>query len=185
MMYPRDPIAPGLVPSLARAGGNLTGLTVLALRLAPQRLELLKEMLPRVSQVAVLWSLDEADPLPLIAGTGRAAQALRLRLQSLEIRHPGEIEAAFDAAVVERVHALFVMGQSVIATRRCRVLELAVECHLPEMYGVTESVRAGALMSYAMSPRPISPRGLPRGPHPQGCQSRWTSPSSNPASSTS
>jgi putative ABC transport system substrate-binding protein len=98
-----DPVASGLVASLARPGGNITGLTYVHDQLAGKTIELLKDAAPSVSRVAVLWNPDHSDPE--FRETQRAAPALRVQLQSLEVRGPGDFEGAFQAATQERAEA--------------------------------------------------------------------------------
>ena len=150
MVFERDPVAEGLVASLARPGGNLTGLTVFSRQLGPKRLELLHEALPGVTRVAYLWdravSTEATTSLQIAEGP---AQALGLQLQSLEIREPSDLDAAFEAA--SREHAEAVSAVSPIASgQRARVIALAAHYRLPAMYNTAEFVREGGLMSYAL-----------------------------------
>src|SRR5215207_1819997 len=149
MVFERDPVAEGLVASLARPGGNVTGLTVFSRQLGPKRLELLHETLPGVSRVAYLWdravSTEATTSLEIAEGP---AQVLGLHLQSLEIREPSDLEAAFEAA--SREHAEAISAVSPIASgQRSRVIALAAQYRLPTMYNTAEFVREGGLMSYA------------------------------------
>jgi putative ABC transport system substrate-binding protein len=148
-VYPRDPVADGLVASLAQPGGNVTGLTSFAAHLTAKRLELLKETLPGVSRVAVLFARDESDQLTLPERNQPVAQALGMHLLPFEVRAPDEIDAAIGAATQEGAEALFVTGQPVISVQRSRVVALAAEHRLPAMYVLQEFVREGGLMSYA------------------------------------
>jgi putative tryptophan/tyrosine transport system substrate-binding protein len=149
MMFARDPVVEGLVASLARPGGNVTGLTYFSRQLAPKRLELLHETVPSMTRVAYLWdranSTDPTTPLEVVESS---AQVLGLHLQLLEIREPGDVDAAFEAASREHAEGVFVA--SVIAnSERSRVIALAAQSRLPAMYNSVEYVRAGGLMSYA------------------------------------
>jgi putative tryptophan/tyrosine transport system substrate-binding protein len=148
MLFERDPVAEGLVASLARPGGNVTGLTNFARQLGPKRLELLHEALPGVARVAYLWDrATSTEPITSFEIAEGPAQVLGLQLQSLEIREPGNLDAAFEAASREHAEALSVV--SPIATgQRAQVLALAAHYRLPAMYNTVEFVREGGLMSY-------------------------------------
>ena len=104
-----DPVANGLVASLARPGGNITGLSTLAPELSGKGLELLKETVPKLSRVAVVWNPDNPGKTSSFRETEDAARALRLQLQSLEVRGPNDVEPAFQAARKERAGALIVL----------------------------------------------------------------------------
>ncbi len=144
-----DPVESGFVASLARPGGNITGLSFQTPESSAKQLELLKEAVPRVSRVAVLWNL----PGPLGARTwtqlGRAAQSLGVQLQSLEVRGPDDLGSAFRAATRGRAGALLVLSGPVLFTHRTRIVELAAERRLPAMYGITEYAKDAGLMAYA------------------------------------
>ncbi|MBI4607388.1 MAG: ABC transporter substrate-binding protein [Candidatus Rokubacteria bacterium] len=147
-----DPVRDGFVASLARPGGNITGLSLMAPELAGKRLQLLKEVVPKVSRVAVLW--DPNGP-----GLGRnpfrdlevAAQALGVELQSLEVRADDELEQAFQAATRGRAGAVMALTVLLIFRNRTRLVELAAKSRLPAMWGSREFVNAGGLMAYGTS----------------------------------
>ena len=146
-----DPIALGLVASLANPGGNITGVATLAPELSGKRLELLKEVIPKLSRVALL-----APPVKAwrtsIKETEVAAQALGLQLQILQTREADELEGVFDAAKKQRADALVqVQAQSLMPHQR-RIIELAVKNRLPTMYPNRRSVEIGGLMSYGPEP---------------------------------
>ena len=144
-----DPVGIGLVDSLARPGGNITGLTVLAHELNGKRLELLKETSPRIIRVALLFD-PSSEPAPiLLKETETAAQGLRLHIQSLEVRSPTDFDGAFAKALREGAHALSAAPQPIINTNRARVLEFASKNRLPTIFGNPEIVEAGGLMSYS------------------------------------
>jgi putative ABC transport system substrate-binding protein len=143
-----DPVANGLVASLARPGGNITGLSTLAPELSGKALELLKETIPKLSRVGVIWNPDNPGKTSSFQETEVAAQALRLQLQSLEVRGPNDVEPAFQAARKERAGALIVLRDVVISNQIRRILELAVKTHIPAAYGDSSFVDAGGLMSY-------------------------------------
>ena len=144
-----DPVASGLVASLARPGGNLTGLTVLGPELSGKRLELLKEVLPNVTRMAALW--NSANPAQELVWKEMqaAAQKLHLQLQSLEVRSANDFDIAFKAALRERAQALIPSGEPLINTQLKRIVEFAAKNRLPAMYAGPEAVDAGGLMSYA------------------------------------
>jgi putative ABC transport system substrate-binding protein len=143
-----DPVAAGLVASLARPGGNITGLANLAPELDGKRLELLKETLPIVTRVAWVW--DPGNPALTIRlkKMQAAAQALGLKLHALEVRNPEELESAFKAAIRERAGALLVPAVMVSSYRR-QIVDFAEKKRLPLIYDTREFVeQAGGLMSY-------------------------------------
>ncbi len=140
-----DPVGQGLVASLARPGGNITGLTTIRGDLTGKRLELLKEAASKVSRVAVLWGSPAASNFKV---TEAAARSLGLEVQSLEVRGPGDLEGAFRAAGKKRAHALVVLRNPVIFTALQQIAELAMKSRLPAIYDDREFVRAGGLMSY-------------------------------------
>jgi len=144
-----DPVASGLVTSLARPGGNITGLTILGPELSGKRLELLKEAVPKATRVAFLW--NSANPAQGLQWkeTQAAAQALGLQLQSLEVRSFNDLDSAFEAALRERAQALIPAAEPLINTHLKRIVEFATKNRLPAMYGGPEVVEAGGLMSYA------------------------------------
>ncbi len=142
-----DPVGSGLVASLARPGGNITGLSILAPELGGKRLQLLKEALPALSRVAVLW--NPANPLnrAVWAETEAAARVLGLQLQSLEVRGPDEFAGAFEAAARGRPGALAAVEDPLILAQRTQVVAFAAKRRLPAMYGLREFVDAGGLMA--------------------------------------
>src|SRR5882724_10598643 len=144
-----DPVASGLVDSLARPGGNSTGLTIVAVELSGKRLELLKEAVPKVTRVAFLWESTNPAQAPQWREAQAAAQALRLQPQSLEVRSSNDFDSAFEAALRERAQALITTPEPLIGTHLKRIVEFAVKKRLPAMYAGPEVVDAGGLMSYA------------------------------------
>ena len=139
-----DPVANGLVASLARPGGNITGFSTLAPELSGKGLELLKETIPKLSRVAVVWNPDNPGKTSSFKETEVAAQALRLRLQSLEVRGPNDVEPAFQAAKKERAGALIVLRDVVVSSQITRILELALKNQMPAIYGDRGFVDAAA-----------------------------------------
>jgi putative ABC transport system substrate-binding protein len=143
-----DPVGNGLVASLARPGGNITGLSTLAPDLSGKELELLKETVPKVSRVAVVYNPDNPGKTSSLRETEVAARALRLQLQPLEVRDPSDIEPAFQAARREKTGALIVLRDVVTIGQTKRIVELALKNQLPAIYGDRDFVDAGGLMSY-------------------------------------
>jgi putative ABC transport system substrate-binding protein len=145
-----DPVGMGLVASLARPGGNITGLSMMSPELTVKRLELLKEIVPSASRVAVL--LNPANPTsPLQLQEFQAtAPALGVTLLPFEATAANEIDRAFTAMHQERVEALIVVGDAMLGTHQRRVVELAAQARLPAMYNLRAFVDAGGLMSYGV-----------------------------------
>jgi putative tryptophan/tyrosine transport system substrate-binding protein len=151
MVAGADPVGSGLVTSLARPGGNLTGLSAMSPELSGKRLQLLTEAIPRVSRVAVLWNpADPAKALDLreLQATG---QALSIQLQLLEVRGPEDFETAFAAMTRERAEALITLGDPVTVSHRIRIVDLVAKSRVPAMYDLQEFVEAGGLMAYGPS----------------------------------
>ena len=147
-----DPVRSGLVASLARPGGNVTGFAIQAPELEGKRLELLKDVVPRLSRVAVLW--NPANPAIHFSfeQTRLAASKLRLTLQPVvEVRRVDDFEGAFSAIAKARPHALMVLVDRLLLAHRTRIVGFAASGRLPGMYGYREYVDAGGLMSYAPS----------------------------------
>jgi putative ABC transport system substrate-binding protein len=146
-----DPVGDGLVASLARPGGNITGLTFLGPQLVPKRLALLKEALPTVSRVAALWHPGAYGTLTMndmINEAEGAAQTLGLRLQFFGVRGPDELDKTFSAIADERVDALFVFPSPMLLTERKRIVDVAARLRLPLISMGKEFVQLGGLMSY-------------------------------------
>ena len=143
-----DPVGNGFVASLGRPGGNVTGVVNLLAGLSGKRLELLKEAIPGISRVGVLWNPENPSSVSGFKDTQEAAQALAMQLQSLEVRGPDEFEGAFQAATKRQTRALSVLSDSLMFNNRRRLLELAAKHRLPTMHTQSLWVEAGALMSY-------------------------------------
>jgi putative ABC transport system substrate-binding protein len=144
-----DPVALGLVASLARPGGNITGLTnSVGPEIAGKQLELLKEVVPKVSRMAVLWNPNTRGNGLALRETEIAARALGLELQPLEARSLNDFDRAFAAMTAKRAGALLVLGDVMFSTHRNRLADLAAKNRLPAMSAARESVEAGWLMSY-------------------------------------
>jgi putative ABC transport system substrate-binding protein len=148
-----DPVESGLVASLARPGGNVTGLSGFSTEIVGKQLELLKEMAPKVSRVAILWNpANQSHPL-LLREAEAAARLLRVQIQTLEVRGPDDFEPAFAAVTRERAGALLVAADGMFLLHRARIADLAAKTRLPAMYGLREYVDAGGLVVYGPSLR--------------------------------
>ncbi len=146
-----DPVASGLVTSLARPGGNVTGLSMLTPELVGKRLELLKQAVPGVSRVAVLWQpgdYGEHTEKDILKEAEVTARALGVRLQVVEARGPQDFDRAFSDMTRARADALIVLGTSMFFTERRRLVDLAAKHRLPATYSARDSVDAGGLMAY-------------------------------------
>ena len=146
-----DPVGSGLVASLAQPGGNVTGLSIVTPGLAGKQLQLLKELVPRVSRVAVLWNPGNPAGPALLEEAKAAARTLSVQLQILEARRPEELQGAFAIMTREHAGALVVFSDGMFLTHRRRLAELAAKGRLPAMFGRREFVDAGGLVSYAPS----------------------------------
>jgi putative tryptophan/tyrosine transport system substrate-binding protein len=146
-----DPLTTGLVASLARPRGNVTGSTQLGAGLATKRLEILKEAVPKVSRVAFLWNPANPDQKSHFHEVQTGARSLNVALQSVEVRSRGELEQAFTAMMRERPSALLMTADSVHQRLIDDVLTFASRNRLPAMYQVKENVERGGLMSYGAS----------------------------------
>lgn len=150
MAQDTDPVGNGFVISLARPGGNITGLSNYASDLSGKHLELLKETLPKLSRVAVFGNSTEPGNAQALKETELAAAAHKINLQYLDIRSRGEIESAFRSATKGRADAILVLSSPVVTALRGVMAELAAKSRLPAFYQVRESVEAGGLMSYGV-----------------------------------
>jgi putative ABC transport system substrate-binding protein len=147
----RDPVAAGLVASLARPGGNITGLMNLGVELSAKRLELFKEAVPQLARVAVLWEGTSVGQVETWQEAQAAARLLGLTVQSWEVRGPDDFARLFAAMGQERPDGLLVAGGPVMATYRKRIVDLAAESRLPSAFIWKEAVEEGGLMSYGWS----------------------------------
>ena len=144
-----DLVVTGHAASLARPGGNVTGLVDTSPELSGKRLEILKEILPKISRTAVLW--NGANPVKRLdfKETEKAAEALGLRLQSLEVKTPDDFDSKLKAAVMPNATALVVLHDALISANTNSIVDFTGKNRLPAMYGAIELVDAGGLMSYA------------------------------------
>jgi putative ABC transport system substrate-binding protein len=149
MAQVNDPVGNGFVASLARPGGNITGLSTLAPEISGKQLELLKEILPRLSRAAVFGTSTQPGNSQALREVELAAGALAVKLQYVDILVPRDIESAFRAAVKGRAHAvLMIVASSVVGDRRQEIVDLAVKSRLPVIYPFSSYVEAGGLMFY-------------------------------------
>ena len=146
-----DPVGTGLIESLARPGGNITGLSLLAPDLGGKRLELLKETVPKIAHVAVLWNpTNAAKPLEW-QSTQEAAGALGVRVTPFEVRKPADFTPIFAAIAKARPNALIPLAEPLTRTYRRQIVEFAVKNQLPMIAELREFADAGGLMSYGAS----------------------------------
>jgi putative ABC transport system substrate-binding protein len=146
-----DPVASGFVASLARPGGNITGLSSLAPELSGKQLELLKEIVPKLSRVTVIGISTEPGNAQRLKEIELAAGALKVNLQYLDVLSSKDIETAFRAATKGRADGVVMLGGTVFNTHRIQIVELAVKSRLPATYTRPEYVEAGGLMTYGPS----------------------------------
>jgi putative ABC transport system substrate-binding protein len=145
-----DPVRAGLVPNLSHPGGNLTGLTSLTPDLSAKRLELVRELMPRVSRVAVLTTANPTAVLGL-QETERAARSLGIPVQAVNVRDAGEFDAAFSSMAAERVDAVIVLADMLFIHHGKRLVELSEKHRLPAVYFSRDHVEAGGLLAYSAS----------------------------------
>jgi putative ABC transport system substrate-binding protein len=146
-----DPVAEGLVTSLARPGGNITGLSQTSSDLAGKRLELLSETFPKISHVAVLWTSASKAGRTRFQETQSAARALGLQILTVEIHKLDHLDGAFKAATSGRAGALIILQSAFTNTHRNRIIELAAKSRLPTIFEEASHVKAGGFMSYSPS----------------------------------
>jgi putative tryptophan/tyrosine transport system substrate-binding protein len=146
-----DPVGDGFVASLARPGGNITGLSALGPELSGKRLELLKETVPKLSRMAVLGTSTPPGNAQQLREVELAAEALKVKLQFLAVLDAKDIETAFRAASNGHAEGVLVLSASIFVSRRTQVLDLAQKSRLPAIYYSPEFVEAGGLMSYGVN----------------------------------
>ena len=146
-----DPIASGLVASLARPSGNITGLPSIASEIIGKQLELLKETVARVSRVAVLQNPDASSHQFMVREAAGAARALGVQLRVLEARSPNDLDAAFTVITGEQMDALLVLADPFFRTHKARIADFAAKSRLPSVSGEREQTEVGGLMSYGPS----------------------------------
>ena len=142
-----DPLGSGLVASLARPGGNVTGITVMASDIVGKQFELLKQAVPAVSRVALLWNPANPGGAPQLREAEAAARTLDVRLQAVEARNPQEIDRAFGAMTRARAGALVVLPDAIFGNQRKQIADLAAKSRLPSICGIPEYGEAGGLLA--------------------------------------
>ena len=143
-----DAVAAGLVSSLSKPGGNLTGLTDMSVELSAKRMELLKETFPKVSRIAVLWNVGDLGMTLRFQEIERAAKALGVTVQAVGVRSPADFDAAFAAMGRNKPDALFMVSDMLTTTNRKRVIDFAEARRIPAMFEFSRVVQDGGLMSY-------------------------------------
>ena len=143
-----DPVGTGFVASLARPGGNITGLSTLSPELSGKRLELLKEIIPKLTRVAVLGNSTSPGNADTLKELELAAQELKVKLQYLDVLSVNDIETSFRAAGKERADAVLVLSSSLFTSQRRQIIDLAVKSRFPASYARPEFVQSGGLMTY-------------------------------------
>jgi putative ABC transport system substrate-binding protein len=151
MLQDNDPVGNGFVASLARPGGNITGLAALDPELSGKRLELLKETVPKLSRVAVLGDSTIPGSAQVLRETELAAGAFKGKIQYLDVLSPNDIETAFRAADKERADGVLTMTSPVLFSQRSQLVDLSAKHRLPAIYHQSQYVEAGGLMSYGAS----------------------------------
>ena len=151
LAFDNDPVGNGFAASLARPGGNITGLSTHYPEISGKQFELLKEILPRLSRVAVLGNSTVPGNAQALRETERAAGVFGVKLQYVEIENPEEIESAFRAARKGHADAVLVLGSQVVTSHAKQFAELAAKSQLPAIYWSPEFVEAGGLMTYSVS----------------------------------
>jgi putative ABC transport system substrate-binding protein len=149
MAFGGDAVRRGFVADLARPGGNITGLTGIGVELNGKRLELLKEVVPKLTRVAFIWSPTNPGADYQVKETENVGRSLRLTIQSVEVKGPDEIQEAFQTATKKRAKALMLDSGGFFAFHEKQVIESAAKSRLPAIYPNTRSVEAGGLMAYA------------------------------------
>src|SRR5919109_873090 len=151
MGFHNDPIGSGAVASLARPGGNVTGLSTLAPEISGKQLELLKEIVPKLSRVAILGNSTDPGNSQVLKETERAAVALGVQNLYLDVRSPEDIEVAFRMASKARADAVLALASFLLTSQRKQLVGLAMKTRLPSIYDRQEFVEDGGLMSYSVS----------------------------------
>ena len=154
-----DPVATGLIASLARPGGNITGISDVSAQLSPKRLELLKDLIPTLKQVAMLWNANDLGMTLRVRESEQAARALDLSVQALGVREPNDFAAAFAAMVDQLPDGILMVSDSLTLLNRRRVFEFSATHRLPAIYEFEALVRDGGLMSYGPDQSGSAERG--------------------------
>ena len=159
MLVVGDPVRLGLVTSLARPGGNLTGLTSVGDELFTKQVQLLKEAVPSISRVAVLWNPSNPGHQPRLKSIEATARSLKMQTRMLPVRGPEDLAGAFATMTTARADALLVVADAMFFLYRGRIAELVMKARLPSIYGNREHADDGGLMAYAASYDDLYRRG--------------------------
>jgi len=151
MGFDNDPVGSGFVASLARPGGNITGLSTLSPEISGKQLELLKEIVAKLARVAVLGNSTEPGTAQALKELRLVAAAFRVQMQFIDLRNGKDIESAYRALSKESANAILVLGSPVASSQRRRMTELAAKSRLPAIYPWAEFVEDGGLMSYGVN----------------------------------
>ena len=143
-----DPVADGLVQNLGRPGGNLTGLTIISPELSGKRIELLKEAVPRVGRLAILWNPANSTHTAALRESQATAKALGLQTVPVPVQAPADVDGAFATLTRERATAIFALDDAILFIERERISKLAIKNHLPLVSGISGYADAGVLMTY-------------------------------------
>jgi putative ABC transport system substrate-binding protein len=146
-----DPVATGLVTNIARPGGNITGLSMIASEVVGKQLELLRDAVPRISRVAVLWDPDNPGNVPQVRAAETAGQALHMPLQLVAVRAPSEVDQAFATITAGRADGLLLVVDAMLLSRRHRIGQLAITHRLPSVSGARQYAEGGGLLSYGVN----------------------------------
>ena len=158
MTFDNDPVGNGFIASLARPGGNITGLSTLAPELSGKQLELLKEIVPKLSRAAVFGNSRNPGNTVAIREIELAGETLRVKVQKLDVVDSKDVKAAFRTASKERDEAVLVLGSPLINAHRAQIAALATKNRLPAIYYTAEMVEAGGLMAYGVNRNDLARR---------------------------
>src|SRR5262245_51024304 len=158
MMNAGDPVGTGLVSSLAHPGGNITGLTIMNPELGAKRLQLLKEAVPNLARIAVLWNSANPDPQRVFKEIERAGQELGIEVHSIEVRGPSDFAAAYKAVLRLQAKALITVADPLTVAHRKQIAEFATQNGLPSVHGLRQFADAGGLMAYGPDPADLRRR---------------------------
>ena len=146
-----DPVGAGLAASLTRPGGNVTGLSLLAPELSGKRLQLLKEVQPKATRVAIVWNVSNVAASRYLAESRAAARSLGLEIQSVEVRAPSDLNAAFDTVTAARPSACMTLPDGMLLAHASRIVDFAARARIPALFPDAEFATAGGLMAYGPS----------------------------------
>jgi putative ABC transport system substrate-binding protein len=150
MVTTGDPVVNGLVKSLARPGGNITGMTALAQELGAKRLEIFRETFPTAGVIAILANPDTPDTRPSVVGVENAARSLGIKVRLLQARDPAEVSNAFATLKKDGVKALMVVQDAMFVAQQKQIVDLAAKTQIPAIYAVQDFVEVGGLMFYGV-----------------------------------